>query len=794
MHGKRKAPRTTNPGLALALAVGFGALVMITTLPVQARPGTTATTSPSQTLDQSTLDTFQHDGVKLNFEDIDVKTLARIIGQITGRSIVIDQKVQGKVTLVSPNRLSPSEAWEMFVSALEAYGFGVELVDGVHRVSPLANVKQRNTRLYSEGGGGRVLVAVIKMTKVGSEQAVNALRPLLTATGVISAVPNSNTVVVMDEASVVKRVMALARRIDVSTDKPSLRIYYPVRVRAADVSKNIESLFPDRAQLRLTVHQPTNSLLVVAVPEQHRTIERLLASLERRNQTEAEPHQFWVYYLQHAQADDTAKVLAEMLSERQRLEQQQAQSGIPTAGGGSAGVTFPLSNPNPTTTAPPPSSAMPPGSAAMPGQQDPSREFPNPQPSPIQQGAANRTSNIVYPTSQAQMPIGQQGFASAKVSADVSNNALVFYMTGSEYSTVRRLVEQLDIPRKQVLVSAIVAEVSPKNLESTGIQWQATIKGSGIVGFGAGQSIEQIYQTLQTGNFVIGTVDPTQTSINVGGTTVKFPNNYALLNFLTTTTDFNLLASPRLLTHNNKQADISVGKIVPFATGVKFDINGNPIVNFDYREVGLNLKLTPHISQGQNVRLEVHQDLQEVIDTIKTGTGASAVQVPVVSKREVNTEVSLGDGQTLVIGGLVQRTTLQTIRKIPILGDIPLLGDLLFKTKDRTVSKTTLFVFLTPHIVDSPQKAREINEQYQQMYERSMRNEKNYNESMEYVPAQSPRTSPKDPLAQPLPGPGPIPTPEALPPLSAPGSLPPPPGNRMLPVAPPSPGRTPNWQ
>ncbi|NDD29373.1 MAG: hypothetical protein EB084_14020, partial [Proteobacteria bacterium] len=322
MHGKRKAPRTTNPGLAIALAVGFGALVMITTLPVQARPGTTATTSPSQTLDQSTLDTFQHDGVKLNFEDIDVKTLARIIGQITGRSIVIDQKVQGKVTLVSPNRLSPSEAWEMFVSALEAYGFGVELVDGVHRVSPLANVKQRNTRLYSEGGGGRVLVAVIKMTKVGSEQAVNALRPLLTATGVISAVPNSNTVVVMDEASVVKRVMALARRIDVSTDKPSLRIYYPVRVRAADVSKNIESLFPDRALLRLTVHQPTNSLLVVAVPEQHRTIERLLASLERRNQTEAEPHQFWVYYLQHAQADDTAKVLAEMLSERQRLEQQ----------------------------------------------------------------------------------------------------------------------------------------------------------------------------------------------------------------------------------------------------------------------------------------------------------------------------------------------------------------------------------------------------------------------------------------------------------------------------------------
>lgn len=781
MDGKQRHRRETRPLLTILLAIGIAVLASTWSSPVLAQPpGAAATTTPSQTLDASTVENFQRDGIKLNFEDVDIKTLGRIIGQITGRNIVIDQKVQGKVTLVSPNRLSPNEAWEMFVSALEAYGFGVEESDGVYHVSPIATVRQRGTRIFPNAGA-KVLVAVIKISKVGSDQAVNALRPLLTPTGVISAIPNSNTVVVMDEAAVVRRMIALAKRIDIATDKASLRIYYPQRVRAADVLKNIESLFPDRNNLRITVHQPTNSLLVLGLPEQHRTIERMLSSLERRNQSEAEPRQFWVFYLQYASAEDTSKILAEMLGERQRLEQQQAQSGIPTAQ--SPGVTFPITNPQSSVIQPPAAggSAFPGGNPAVPNSPaDPTREYPNPQPTPFQQGAETRTSNTVFPVSPAQLPINQQGFASSKVSADVSNNALVFYMTASEYATVRRLVEQLDIPRKQVLVSAIVAEVSPKRLETAGIQWQATIEGAGIVGLGAGQSLAQLYQTLQAGNFVLGTIDPTTTSIEIGGSTVKFPNNYALLNFLTTTTDFNLLASPRLLTHNNKQADISVGRIVPFATGVKYDINGQPIVNFDYREVGLNLKLTPHISQGQNVRLEVHQDLQEVVDYIKTGSGATAVTVPVVSKREVNSEVSLGDGQTLIIGGLVQRNTLQTIRKVPILGDIPLIGDLLFSQKDRTVSKTTLFVFLTPHIVDSPQKAHEINNQYQQMYERAMRSEKKYNEDHEYHPTQEPRTSPKDPRVLPLPGPGPIPTPEVLPP-----AIPPMQGAPMVPNAPP---------
>jgi general secretion pathway protein D len=762
-------------------------------------PGGTTPQQPAQTLDQGTIDAMQTYGVKLNFEDIDIKTLARLIGQITGRNIVVDQKVQGKVTLVSPNRLSPSEAWEMFESAIEAYGFGIQQRDGVYRVVPIATSNAYNTGINGTRGaaGARVLVAVIKMANISSDQAVNALRPLLTPTGTITPVANSNTIVVADQAVVVKRVIAVAKRIDIATEKPVIRIYYPQRVRAADVAKNLEQIFPDRNQVKITVNLAANALLILATPQQHLIIQRILASLERHPQNEAEARQFWVYYLQYAQADDLAKILAEMLAERQRLEQQQQQSGVPTAA--APGVTLPLSSPNSTVIQPPTLQAPPGQPGLAPGNyaNEPSRENPNPQPSPFQQGAATLPQNQTggtFPVSPAQTPLNQANFASNKVSADVSNNALVFYMTQTEWLAVKRLVEQLDIPRKQVLVSAIIAEVSPKKNDVTGIQWQILSKQGVIVGQGAGQSLSALLSTLSSGNFVVGSIDPTTTTINVNGQNIQFPNNYALLNFLTTTTDFNLLASPRLLTHNNKQADISVGQVVPFATGVKFDINGQPIVNFDYREVGLNLKLTPHISQGQSVRLEVHGNLQEVVDFFKTGTGAAAVSVPVVSKREVNTEVSLADGQTLIIGGLVQRNTLRTIKKIPILGDIPFLGDLLFKQKDETVSKTTLFIFLTPHIVDSPQKAREINDQYQQMFERKMKLEKDYNNDWEYHPAKTPQTSPLDPTHMPVPGPvptpeaGPVPSPEHALPEPAPAALP-------SPASSPSPAPRPmNWQ
>ncbi|MBM3461827.1 MAG: type II secretion system protein GspD [Armatimonadetes bacterium] len=705
------------------------------------------------TIDPGVVDSLQREGLRLNFEDIDIKVLARIIAQVTGRNIVLDQKVQGKVTLVSAETVTPDQAWDMFVSALEAYGFGVVPDQGFYQVTPIAQARTSQARIYPNKKA-RVLVAIIRLNRTQADQIVNMLRPLLSPTGSISGAAATNTILVADEANIVRRVVALAKKLDNSATEPVMRIYYPRRVRAADVAKNLEALVPDRQSSRITVHQPTNSLIVVGPPRTQAIVERLLNSLERRDQVEAEPREFFVYYLQHGQSDDLAKILGEMLVERERVEQRVFESGVQTAPLPAGNQNNPVVQPINQPIVPAPVQ----GSQAVPGVLIGPAGNPNiiTTPAPFASGAATPGDGSTTPISATRTNV-----ASQKVSADISNNALVFYMTRSEYGIVRKLVEQLDIPRKQVLISAIIAEVSLNRLKQASINWQAVTKSGALIGFGAGQTLENLLSILASGQFVAGGIDPTTVDITIGGTTVQVPRNFVLFQFLNTDSDFNLISSPRLLTHNHKEANIKVGQVTPFATGARFDINGQPIINFDYREVGLDLKLTPHISSEKDIRLELHQKLQEVIRELQQGVGAASFTVPVVSNREVNTEVTLQDGQTLIIGGLIEKRTLQNMRKVPILGDIPLLGDIFFKNQTADTRRTTLFLFITPHIIDSPQKMREVTNQYEKFLPPRMKDDQGEVKRQDYKPL--PYTPPPvvDPIR--MPTPGPLPTPQGQP-------------------------------
>jgi general secretion pathway protein D len=206
------------------------------------------------------------------------------------------------------------------------------------------------------------------------------------------------------------------------------------------------------------------------------------------------------------------------------------------------------------------------------------------------------------------------------------------------------------------------------------------------------------------------------TTINVSGRKIEYPNVFALISFLNEDNDFNLLSAPRVLTLDHKESKINVGSIVPFATGVKFDTNGQPIVTYDYKDVGLTLTVTPHVSQGKFVKMQVNQKIQDVTDYIQQKLGAVGYVVPVVSTREVDTNITVGDSQTIIIGGLVSKKTIDSIKKVPILGDIPIIGDA-FKNSSKQKDKTTLFIFLTPHIIESPDKLVELTEKYQHFVE-----------------------------------------------------------------------------
>ncbi len=257
----------------------------------------------------------------------------------------------------------------------------------------------------------------------------------------------------------------------------------------------------------------------------------------------------------------------------------------------------------------------------------------------------------------------------------------------------------MDAERSQVQISAIVAEVSLKRAAELGIGWQALTSGGVIGSYKGGLTEEGLLNVLAGGNFVAGVVGGNTRTITVSNQSVDVPEFFAYLSALNSSNDFNLISAPRVLTQDNKKATINVGQVVPFATGGKLDAYGSPTVTFDYREVGIKLEVTPHMSRTGKIRMEVKQEIQEVTEYLDQEMAGVKFSAPVVSNRSVDTTVTIPDGKTLLIGGLISKRTSDQVKGVPILKDLPLLG-WLFRDKSTDDQKTSIFISLTPKIVD----------------------------------------------------------------------------------------------
>ncbi|MCX8060530.1 MAG: type II secretion system protein GspD, partial [Aquificaceae bacterium] len=256
-----------------------------------------------------------------------------------------------------------------------------------------------------------------------------------------------------------------------------------------------------------------------------------------------------------------------------------------------------------------------------------------------------------------------------------------------------------------------------------GIRWQA-IGSKGGAGFGVG-SLQDLYSSLLSGNFVLGFLNNVGRTLTIGGVNLFFPDLVLLFSLLEKGSGFNLISNPKVLTLDNQTAEIKVGQVVPFASGVKFDINGQPVITYDYKEIGLNLKITPTVAEN-NLRLVINLQVQEIVDFIRPQVGQLSYAVPVTSNRQVNSDVVVEKGQTIIIGGLVSTRTINSEEGVPGLKDIPLLGRL-FRRDSRSEDKVSLFVFLTPYVVDSPEELSRITQEHQRMAEelrKMLRNQK----------------------------------------------------------------------
>ncbi|HIQ49213.1 MAG TPA: type II secretion system protein GspD, partial [Aquifex aeolicus] len=314
-----------------------------------------------------------------------------------------------------------------------------------------------------------------------------------------------------------------------------------------------------------------------------------------------------------------------------------------------------------------------------------------------------------------------------KIGIDKRTNSLILYATKAEYEALKEFVNKLDKRRKQLLLTATIVEASAKTILEVGVRWQILGSQGGAVF--KGSSLQDIYNAFKSGQFIIGAFSQSGTTVSIGGIDFFFPDLVFLFSLLEQGTGFNVVSNPKILTLDNQEALIKVGQVVPFPTGIKYDVNGNPIITYDYKDVGLELKITPRIT-GNTIRLVINLKLQEITGYLTNEISGVNYTVPITSNRELNSDVVVENGRTVVIGGLISNKALRSTEKVPGLGNIPLVGRLFRYDRDEK-DRTSLFIFLTPYVITSPQDLTRITEAHRKLADKLMKAISNGNKKKE---------------------------------------------------------------
>lgn len=281
-----------------------------------------------------------------------------------------------------------------------------------------------------------------------------------------------------------------------------------------------------------------------------------------------------------------------------------------------------------------------------------------------------------------------------KVVANKETNSLIIISAPADYEKIRGIIQELDLKREQVLVEALIIEITLDDDESFGFDWNAIIDtGSGMSGVVASNT-GMMAESIQTGGL---------SGLTVGLLNGTIPSVWAILNAYQEKTNFKILSTPEIVTLDNQEAVITIGEQIPFLTSSRVDENNNIISTYDYKDIGIVLKLTPHVNKSGYITMEINQQIKKIVE------GTSLLENPSVYNREITSKITVRNERTIVIGGLIRDDTVTIEQKVPLLGDIPLLG-LLFRKDTKQRIRTNLMIFITPHIVTEDVAAQRITE------------------------------------------------------------------------------------
>ena len=336
---------------------------------------------------------------------------------------------------------------------------------------------------------------------------------------------------------------------------------------------------------------------------------------------------------------------------------------------------------------------------------------------PFSETAMVETAPLTDPSQQQQQQVNQSRRQPAQqqqpkktnklsIIANKETNSLIIAATPEEFREIMAVVKELDTVREQVLIEALIVEVKAESGWGFGINWMlGNQQGKNQYG---GAYMDRIPNF--TNNSVAGkkVALPLDTGFQLGYLPDTSILAFVVLNASGTESNFNILSTPQLLTIDNEEAELNVGEEIPIASNNRISESGTQFYTYEYKPVGIKLKITPHITNKDRITLDLYQEINSVIGQTSIIEG-NAIP-PTLGKRDIKTKVSVPEGKTIVVGGLIQNSKVETVTKVPILGDIPLLG-WFFKNKTSGYSKTNLLVFITPHIVTKEEKLEEISKQ-----------------------------------------------------------------------------------
>ena len=581
--------------------------------------------------------------VTIDFDDVDIRVFIKFISELTGSNFVIDKRVKGKVTIISPKKISIQEAYKVFESVLEVHGFGVVPAGDIIKIVPSRDARTKNieTRLKREAidPEDKVVTQIISLSYANPNELKKVLAPLISKSSVILSYPPTGTLIVTDLLSNIKRLLKIIGALDIEGIEEQISVIPLERASSPDIAKSLNQIFQKTVRqkkgtiastIKIVADERTNTIITLASENDTSRIRQLIKLLDKDVPRGEE--RLRVYRLENADAEDLSKVLMNLPAK---------------------------------------------------GSKD---------------------------TKKGKTPLLSKDIS---IVPDKATNTLIITAERDDYKVLEGVIKQLDIARPMVYIEALIMEVNVDKGFKIGAEWVGgeKFKSGGSKVYGGGFTSAGILPDPTTGaisyppGFSLGVFGE---AINIGG--VIFPNLGAVLQAYQKDQDVHILSTPQILTLDNEEAEIYVGENVPYLTRTEAGTaTGSEYANYDYKDVGVTLRITPQISRERFVRLNIFQEVTKMVKE----AGVTGAQTPTTLKRTTKTTVTIKDKNTIVIGGLIGDDITNTIYKTPCLGDIPGIG-WFFKYKSESREKRNLFIFITPRIVENPTEAKSIYEEKQE--------------------------------------------------------------------------------